>query len=188
MQPIQEYLNSIAPISEQDWTFFSGKLTKKHYAKNEKLINVGQVENHIAFIAEGMVRLYYPGTDNDHTFGFVFENEFVSAYDSFLTRQPCLYHVECLAPTTAWLISHTDLHAIYEHIPAGHRIGRHIAEQLFLIKSKREAALLRQTAEERYLALFTERPQLLRHIPLRHIASYIGVTPQALSRIRKRIS
>ena len=67
-------------------------------------------------------------------------------------------------------------------------MGRKNAEQLFLIKSKRELSLLNNTAEERYLELFTERKNLIKYIPLKYIAAYIGVTPQALSRIRKRIT
>lgn len=63
-----------------------------------------------------------------------------------------------------------------------------MAENMFLIKSKREISLLSRTAEERYLNLFIDRPKLLQQIPLKYIASYIGVTPQALSRIRKRIT
>ncbi len=59
---------------------------------------------------------------------------------------------------------------------------------MYLIKSKRELSLLSKTAEERYLNLFSDRPQLIKHVPLKYIASYIGVTPQALSRIRKRIT
>lgn len=75
-----------------------------------------------------------------------------------------------------------------EHGHSPIAIGRKSAESLFLIKSRRELSLLNKTAEERYLDLFSQRPELIRHIPLKHIASYIGVTPQALSRIRKRIS
>lgn len=70
----------------------------------------------------------------------------------------------------------------------GNTIGRKMAEKMFLIKSKRELSLLSKSAEERYLDLFSDRPKLLRQIPLKYIASYIGITLQALSRIRKRIT
>ena len=73
-------------------------------------------------------------------------------------------------------------------IKIGNTLGRLSSERLFLIKSKREQSLLNETAEERYLNLFKERPNLIQQIPLKYIASYIGVTAQALSRIRKRIS
>ena len=89
---------------------------------------------------------------------------------------------------SVWSISYDDLQEVYEKSFAGNVIGRLSSERLFLIKSKREQSLLNETAEERYLKLFTERPNLIKEIPLKYVASYIGVTPQALSRIRKRIS
>jgi len=81
-----------------------------------------------------------------------------------------------------------SLQEIYEKTEIGHFIGRKASEELFLKKSKREISLLKHSAEERYYRLFDERPELIQFIPLKYIASYIGVTPQALSRIRKRIS
>ena len=93
-----------------------------------------------------------------------------------------------MTDTSLWKISHKDLHAVYENTDCGNIIGRKMAEGMFLIKSKRELALLNKTAEKRYLDLFSDRPKLVQQIPLKYIASYIGVTPQALSRIRGRIS
>ena len=80
------------------------------------------------------------------------------------------------------------MYLIYNETKVGNILGRKSAEDLFLKKSNRELSFLTQTAEQRYLNLFTEQPLLLKHIPLKYIASYIGITPQALSRIRKRIS
>ena len=87
-----------------------------------------------------------------------------------------------------WEISNNDLQEVYERTKKGNLVGRKMAEKMFLIKSKRELSLLNKTAEERYLDLFSDRPKLLKQIPLKYIASYIGITPQALSRIRKRIN
>jgi len=125
--------------------------------------------------------------ENDLTFTFVFDNNFVSGYDSFLTRNPSTFDIETLVKTTLWRLSYNDLQTIYTETKIGNLIGRKASENLFLKKSKRELLLLNETAEQRYRNLFTEQPQLLQHIPLKYIASYIGVTPQALSRIRKRI-
>ena len=85
-------------------------------------------------------------------------------------------------------ISHSDLNDIYINTKIGNEIGRKNAESLFLIKSSREMSLLNLNAKERYEELFLERPQLIKEIPLKYIASYIGITPQALSRIRNQIS
>ena len=101
---------------------------------------------------------------------------------------PCTYQIEALSKTTVWRISHADLNDIYTNTEIGNEIGRKNAERLFLIKSSRELSLLELTAKERYQNLFSERPQLIKEIPLKYIASYIGITPQALSRIRRQVS
>ncbi len=189
MKKIKKYIDdNIHPINRSDWEFFSSKLYKKEVHKNTTLIKIGEVENYISFISEGIVRLYIPKEENDLTFGFSFENEFVPAYDSFITQTQSDYQIETLTNTILWRISYQDLQEVYKKTEIGNLIGRKMAERLFLLKSKREMSLLNRSAEERYLDLFLERPKLLKHIPLKYIASYIGVTPQALSRIRKRIS
>ena len=121
------------------------------------------------------------------TFAFSFDNNFVSAYESFITRAPSTYQAETLTPTILWRISYTDLQDIYANTQVGNTIGRLAAEGLFLETSKRHISLLTELAEQRYLNLFTHHPQLIKHIPLKYIASYIGISPQALSRIRRGI-
>src|SRR5690606_23714659 len=113
------------------------------------------------------------------TFSFTFDNNFVSGYDSFLTRSPSSYNIETLTPAVLWRLTYDDLQDIYENTAVGNVIGRTAGEELFLKKSHREHALLNQTAQQRYLNLFTEQPHLINEIPLKYIASYIGVTPQA---------
>ncbi len=175
-------------MNDSDWIHFSSKLKEVELEKNTTLLKVGKIENHLSFISKGIVRFYIPREDADLTFGFLFENEFVTAYDSFLTQTPSEYQIETLTKTILWQISNKDLQEVYKRTNNGNIIGRKMAENMFLIKSKRELSLLSKTAEERYLDLFSDRPKLLQQIPLKYIASYIGVTPQALSRIRKRIT
>ncbi len=190
MYKFRDYIEKITPISDNDWQLFSSKLTKKVFTKKSILLDVGHIENHISFIEKGIVRFLIPKEDieKEITFGFCFTNEFVSAYDSFLTRMGSTYQIEALTNTTIWSISYNDLQEVYQKTQIGNIIGRLSTERLFLIKSKREQSLLNESAKQRYLNLFTERPHLIQKIPLKYIASYIGVTPQALSRIRKQIS
>jgi len=188
MEEIKKFIDHIHPMNAADWNFFASKLQKQIVKKSTPLIKVGDIENYLSFISEGIVRYYIPQEESDLTFGFLFENQFVTAYDSFITQTPSPYQIETLTNTTLWRIAYKDLQEVYHHTESGNVIGRRMAENMFLIKSKREIALLSKTAEERYLDLFSERPKLLKEIPLKYIASYIGVTPQALSRIRKRIT
>ncbi|WP_452226196.1 Crp/Fnr family transcriptional regulator [Lacinutrix cladophorae] len=186
----REYIEKTVPVSDADWQLFSSKLENRAFKKKTKLLEVGATENYISFIEKGIARFLIPKEEKEKeiTFGFCFKNEFISAYDSFLTRTPSLYQIEALSNMSVWSISYADLQEVYEKTAIGNLIGRLSSERLFLIKSKREQSLLNETAKERYLNLFTERPNLIKEIPLKYIASYIGVTPQALSRIRKQIS
>ncbi|ALM07026.1 CarD family transcriptional regulator [Sediminicola sp. YIK13] len=189
MQQIKAHLDQIADISNQDWDFFMSKLHRREIPKKSVFLKVNEIENHISFIESGVVRLYIPkeNPDKEITFGFSFKDQFISAYDSFLTRTPSVYQLQALTDTTILSITYDELQMVYKTTQIGNLIGRLTAERLFLIKSKREQNLLNLTAEERYVNLFKERPELLKVIPLKYISSYIGVTSQALSRIRKRL-
>ena len=188
MQEIRKFIENIYPINDSDWNYFSNKLEKIRLKKKSILLNIGCIESNLYFISKGIVRQFIPKNENDLTFGFLFENEFVTAYDSFLTQTPSQYSLEALTEVSLWKISKENLEDVFENTLSGNIIGRKMAEEMFLIKSKRELSFLSKTAQERYLDLFKERPELLKLIPLKQIASYIGVTPQGLSRIRKRIN
>ena len=190
MNNIRKYLEKTVAIEDSDWAFFTSKLEKRTVKKRTKLLSINEIENHISFFSSGIVRFLIPKEEEEKevTFGFCFDTEFVSAYDSFLTQNPSLYELETLTDVSMWSITYADLQKVYCETKIGDRLGRLSSERLFLIKSKREQSLLNETAEERYLNLFKERPNLIKEIPLKYIASYIGVTAQALSRIRRRIS
>ena len=188
MEQIRKNFEAILELTERDWQVFSSKLTKQKFAKKHRLLDKGEIERHLSFIEEGIIRFYIPKEENDLTFAFTFKNSFVSAYDSFLVQQPSTYIVETITNTTLWRLTYSDLQIIYNETHVGNLIGRKASEDLFLKKSQRELSFLNESAEERYLKLFKERPELIEQIPLKYISSYIGITPQALSRIRRRIS
>lgn len=173
--------------SEKDWDIILTKLVRQEFPKKHILSTAGQTENYLNFIESGVARFYIPKEENDVTFNIVFGTGFLSAYDSFLTQTPSTYNIETLTDTVLWRMTYNDLQAIYKETEFGNVIGRQAGEELFLKKQKRELELLNLTAEQRYINLFSEQPQLLQKVPLKYIASFIGVTPQALSRIRKRI-
>lgn len=189
MQQIKAYLDQIATISQTDWDFFTSKLQRRMILKKTVFLKLNDTENHISFIESGVVRLFIPkdNPEKEITFGFSFKDQFISAYDSFLTQTPSAYELQALTDARLLSITYNDLQAVYNTTQIGNLIGRLTAERLFLLKSKREHNLLNLTAEQRYMKLFKERPELLKVIPLKYISSYIGVTAQALSRIRKRV-
>ncbi len=188
MNQLKEILGQQVTLTNDEWQLFSSRLKRFECPKKTLLLTTGQVEDHLSFLEKGIIRYYIPKEENDLTFDFTFENNFTSAYDSFITRQPSIYNIQALTNCVLWRISYPDLQEVYNKSQMGNTIGRLAAEKLYLEKSRREKSLLNETAEQRYMNLFTEQEHLLLHIPLKYIASYIGVTPQALSRIRRRIS
>ncbi|WP_281637572.1 Crp/Fnr family transcriptional regulator [Flavobacterium marginilacus] len=188
MEEIKKYFEKNVLLTDSDWQIFSSKLFRREFSKKTKILKIGQKENHLSFIEKGIIRFCIPSEFDDLTFGFAFANNFVSAYDIFLTQTSSTYELETITNTVLWSVTYEDLQDIYAQTKIGEKIGRLASEELFLKKSKRELSLLNDTPQQRYLNLFTEQPHLLQLIPLKYIASYIGITSQALSRIRKRIS
>lgn len=188
MEELRKYIEFLYPLSETDWNYFSSRLEACSFTKKQEILTQGKSEQYLYFMLKGIVRYYVPQPFHEVTFGFSFHHQFVTGYDSFLTGLPSAYSIQTLTPASFLRISKEQLQSVYDNTQGGTVIGRMMAEQQYLIKSNREMAFLTKSPEERYLALFTERPELIKHIPLKYLASYIGVTPQALSRIRKRIS
>ena len=187
-EKLKKYLEQLCPISQGDWELFSSRLQRRVFDRKQQVLRAGEVENYVSFIEQGIVRYYVEEGDKDITFELAFENSLAAGYDSFLTRTPVVYSGETLVPTELWSITYADLQAVYAESKVGERLGRLAAEQLYIRKNKRQMWLLKDTAEQRYMRLVHEYSHFLQLVPLKYLASYIGITPQALSRIRKRIS
>jgi len=97
------------------------------------------------------------------------------------------YQAEALVDTGLWCISYADLQATYTATGTGDKIGRLAAEQLYIRKNRRQLSLLKDSAEQRYLTLLKDNAHFLQLVPLKYLAAYIGITPQALSRIRRQL-
>ncbi len=187
MDKIRKHFEDTFHISDEDWELFSSRFTKVKCTKKHQLLNVGEVEKYVYFIERGIIRYYIPSREAEWTTGFGLEGDFISAYDSFLTQKPSNYASETLTDAVLWRVSYKEMQTVYAETKVGNVIGRYASELLYLKTSRREISLLKYSAEERYLNLFVEKPILIREVPLKYIASYIGITPQALSRIRRRI-
>jgi CRP/FNR family transcriptional regulator, anaerobic regulatory protein len=184
---IQDFMRRFG-IQKETLELFCSKLIPKHVAKKEFLVRQGETCRHIVFINEGLMRLYYDVEGEEHVRQFHFERSFCSEYQSFLTQQPAQMSLQALEDTELLLISHTDLHALFRLNQEFERIGRILAEQSFIFVSQRFASILLESPEERYQILVRERPKVVQRVPQYMIASYLGITPEALSRIRKRLA
>lgn len=184
---LKEYYERILKLQENEWHFIASHFTRKVFSKNQIITPQGDIENYLSFVETGIIRSYFQDDEKEITFNICFAKEFTCAHESFLTQAPSAHELQALMKTIVWQISYADLQKVYSETISGNILGRIVSEKLFINKSRRELSFLRHTAKERYLNLFIEQPNILKFIPLKYVASYLGVTPQALSRIRRQI-
>ncbi len=181
-------LERLLPLSREEFIAFAMLLTERRLVKREPLLRAGEVCNQIAFVNQGCLRYYYLKDGNEFNGQFFFEGAWVGDYQSFLTGQPSIQYIDALEDANLLVISRADLQRLYTEQPRFERFGRLLAENVVVGSQRRTASLLFDTPEERYLKLITERPKVVERIPLHHIASYLGIKPESLSRIRKRLA
>jgi CRP/FNR family transcriptional regulator, anaerobic regulatory protein len=155
--------------------------------KGEFLLKGGEVCNHVTFINKGHFRVYNIVNGDELTINFAFEGNYTTDYTSFVSRKPSSDYILAMDDAEVLQIKYDDLQATYEKSPVWQKFGRMMAEYILVFIAERNKALLFNTPEERYINLMKERPKVIERIPQQYIASYLGIKPESLSRIRKRM-
>ena len=154
------------------------------FAKNQIVLRQGQVCNYLYFVDQGLLRLFYYRAGKDITDYFATEQSIIGGIDSFFSRLPSKKMIETLEPCRLTAISFNTLEKLYTEYHDLERVGRLLSTAAFLSMQERLYAIQFQKAKERYDELVRNSPSLLQRAPLRHIASYLGITQVTLSRIR----
>lgn len=185
---LRQTIISTISISEIDLDFMLSLFKLLILKKDDYFLEIGKPCNHVAFIKSGMLRIYYPNDKGeDTTCYFSLPNEFVTSFSSFTTRNPSTENIQAILPTEIFVIEKQDLEMLYLKIPVTQEFGRKAAENLTMIMEKRISLFLNNSAEERYQFLLKHNPILIQTVPLQYLASYLGISPQHLSRLRKNI-
>lgn len=162
--------------------------TRVHFKKGSVISKYGDIENTIYFINKGIVELSIKSYMTEKVIDFFFENELVSGLTSFLIQTPSDVQLTVLADSELEMIKYQDLMDAYETDFKMNKFGRLAMEAAYIRKSNREKMLLTKTAEEIYAAMFHSKPQYIAAIPVNKIAKYLGIHPESLSRIRKKLN
>ena len=186
---LRHYLTRFVELTNPEWAALEKHLVVKRIAKKGFFIQQGQIANEICFLLSGSCRLFYEKNGEEKTTYFSFENNLVAAYLSCLTSQPSTVSIQALEDCELISFSYGVLTTLYDQFPAHQLFGRKLAEYLFAGLDIRLAELLTLSPEERYLKLIgtPAKRKIIERIPLQYVASYLGVTPVSLSRIRRRI-
>ncbi|ETZ23143.1 Crp/Fnr family transcriptional regulator [Pedobacter sp. V48] len=183
IKTIQNYI----PLSSADEEIIRKLFRERKLKKGEHLLEAGNVCRNIIFIEKGLVRYYNNKDGEEQTGYFNKEGEFVCDYPSFLPQKPSLTNIQALEETTVHTISHANMQLFYQQVEHGERFGRLAIEYVFVNVINQITSLYNDPAELRYQQFLSRFQDIGQRIPQYYIASYIGIKPQSLSRIRKRM-
>jgi len=153
--------------------------------RNEVLLTAGQVHTHIYFVVEGALRIYYPSPGGENTIRFGYQDSLFAALDSFITGSPSAYSVQAIRKTVLKVMKKDDFTAFVNSDGAHLQLWNQMLGFTIAALLERETDLLAATPRERYERVLQRSPQLFQHIPHRHIASYLRMAPETLSRLKK---
>jgi len=186
MQKLKHFLNNIAPLNESEWGLAEILFKEEKIRKGEYFVKSNEVCSKIAFIEKGLFRLCYTLDGVENTALFFSENQFVTDYFSFLTKTPSIGHIETLENSIVYYITFDDLQKLYQH-KNWERIGRIMAERAFSFSVMETNRFSHDDFETRYITFYKENTDYIQRIPQYMIASYLKMTPETLSRIKKRV-
>lgn len=182
--PVRSFLNSINPLSDEEYDAFQRILTFKRYSKKEYFLREGQVCKHLGLIVKGYVRLFYVADGEEITKDFNFENFICGSYASFSMQEPSRFNIIAMEELEVYLIGRDELYRLTDKYPSIQKLVRLQIEKMFIKKELREASFLLDNAEQRYYNLLELEKQISQRVSLKYLASYLGITAETLSRIR----
>ena len=181
------YMHLLPSLTEENWKVTEQVLKVRTFKKGELIVKEGLVCNNVSFINKGLVKMYFMVNGKEKIIGFCNELNYICDYQSFLTRKPANSYVQALENTEVVETSFDDLQMIYEKVPEANKLGRKIAEGLFLEMCEANHSQANETIIQRYRKVISDHPWLMQRVPQYMIASYLGITPEALSRIKSRV-
>ncbi|CAM3735814.1 Crp/Fnr family transcriptional regulator [Mucilaginibacter galii] len=180
-------IQSLITVSHEEKDIISSLFKEKTYKKGDFFLADGQICKHVGFVAKGLMRYYINHDGEEKTYAFSQENQYVSNYESFLPQRQSSKIIQALEDSHVFVISYSDLQILYAKVLEGERYGRIAVEAVFLQMLIDINSFYTESPEVRYEGFLKNHPDLQQRISQYHIASFVGVKPQSLSRIRKRI-
>ena len=192
-EAVRTYLESVESlclgVTDTELNFLESRLSVSEYKPRHTYISADTIQDEIGFVHRGLLRAFFiDSKGNEITVNFIRERGCATHYSAFISRTPSRYSFMCMEPSVIVSLTYDHIQEAYERYPVMERYGRLMAEQVLKSQQKRIEGFLFATAESRYLEFVRENPDLFNRVSLSHLASYLGIERQTLTRIRQRLA
>jgi CRP-like cAMP-binding protein len=187
MNGLINFFEKIHPLPGSLLEYLQSNIKEREFPRKTLLLKEGKTSKEIHFIVKGLARAFYFKNDTDITSRMMRENELILTVSSFFRQQPSLENIELVEDSILISLNHDQFQDIQKQFPPFNYITRIIMEHYYIVHEEHDYAMKMKTARDRYEQLLQTDPQIFQRLPLKHIASYLGMKPETLSRIRSRI-
>jgi len=183
-----QHFSKISPLSAEEAAAIEASMHVETFKKGTMLLREGQFQVNSYFILEGCIREYILIDGEEKTTNFFTEEQWVISLGNFSAPSPATHNLVCVEDTSVSIGNEREAQEMFKRFPRFETISRAVVEAAFAEQKQALTAYLTDSPEQRYLKLLNTRPDLFQRIPQYQLASYLGVKPESLSRIRKRLN
>lgn len=186
MSQLEQYIQSYFSPANEDLATIASSFTYKEVEKGDYLLKKGRLCNQMSFIQNGLIRIYATKADKEVTQWISTTGYFVTDLASFTFNTPARWNLQALTNCELYTIDKDAYNKLGEKVPDWHKLEKLFLAKCFIILEERVNSHLFMTAEERYQQLLSFQPELFNQVPLQYLASMLGMTPETMSRLRKK--
>ncbi len=180
----RNYVSKFVALSEDEFSVLAQMLEIRDFDKKQQITRLGEVEHYMNFVGKGLARKFFLKNTEEMITQIAKENDFINAFESFLSGAPSEFIVETIEPTTFISISKENVEKLYLASPKMERLGRLLITRQFLIVQQWEYDRMRFDSHERFINFIKENPDLLQRVPQKYLASYLNIKPETFSRLK----
>lgn len=187
MNNVLKALEAPQPLSDALKVHLSHVIKEKKLARGEHLLLKGQTCEFMSFVESGLLRCYYVKDDKEICTWFMREGDLITSVESFFGQTPSQESVQAIEPTHIYYITYKELEYIYTHFMEFNYNGRVLTQHYYRLSEWRAFSIRMQTATERYQYLLDKHRELVKRVPNKYLASYLGMDPSTLSRAKREL-
>jgi CRP-like cAMP-binding protein len=185
-QQIKASISKIHPFTEDHLQLFMEKISLRSLKKNEYLLSPPKTCSFFALVLQGNFRMFKPAEDKENTLHFFTDNDWVADFESFVAQKPTVNYIQAMGRAEVALLSINDIHQLIHQSPAFLIMGK--VMKGWSISTLQYTSLINDTPEERYRLLMATHPDWILRFPQMHLASYLGMSRETFSRVKKKTS